>query len=304
MSADNQSISASVSASITEGEAGGSISLERCSAGRDQEKACAARFKAVPPGVMTFDGLDEGWAVIRVWRSAGVSPSLYKSAANTTRGIESLGSRVETITETVTFSGSAQAALGKGYALTSGPAILARTPFLAAGGGPAPAPAYSNGMFKTSRPAYGTLVVSYQAVYTAYKVYYGLPEWVIDRIFKGGGNMEDATIPPVVVMAYDGGVSATLQIERRIMQVKPAPCENNEWVTDPGASTIVKYKVFTESQLDEYGNPKPNADYLTSVTYLKHVEYCKAEPTRRRAQSFPKPKADNIQIISVEQGSI
>ncbi|MDH5639055.1 MAG: hypothetical protein OEZ04_11230 [Nitrospinota bacterium] len=262
-------------------------------------------FRAIPPGVITFQNLEPGHAVLRLWHSQNLSPSIHISASHADKGYDRLGSRVETIVEAVTFSGSTEAVLSKGFSIAGGVRVLAATPFVDANGGGVAGPFYSNGKYTTKEPAFGTLVVEYIASYTAYRVYYGLPDWVIQRIFVDGARIEDFSLPPVLVMAFDKGHAATAQIERRIAQSRPAPCENNEWLTDVGASVVVKYNVYTEKNLDpDTGEPKPGADYLTTAAYLVHEEYCKAEPARRRRQEFSKPSAKNIKIISIEKGKI
>jgi hypothetical protein len=300
-----QALTASTSTNIVEGGKDGTVSLDRDSGGIDQERAAQILYNIVPPGVIKFGDVEPGYATIRVFNSSNLSPILYISSSYSDKRYERLGNRIEyDIVESVSFSGSSEVSLSKGYAIYGGVSVLTATPFLNADGGNVSVPSYKDGKFTTNAKAYGTLIVQYSAKYTAYRVYYGLPDWVITRIFVNGESKENFTIPPLVVMAYDEGRSATAQIERKISDNRPAQCKNNEWVTDPGSSKIVKYKIYTESQLDEYGNPKANADFLTSVTYLKHVEYCKDEPTRKRAQEFPMPSANNIEVISVEYGSL
>ena len=308
-----QALTASASANIVEGGKEGTISLDRDSGGIDQERAAQILYNIVPPGVIKFGDVEPGYATIRMFHSDNLSPTLYISSSYSDKRYERLGARIEyDIVESVSFSGSSEVSLSKGYAIYGSATILTATPFLNAEGvdiatnegGNLATPSYKDGKFIAKAKVYGTLIVKYSARYTAYRVYYGLPDWVIKRIYTDGQSKNDFTIPPLVVMAYDEGHSATVQIERKISDDKPAQCKNNEWVTDPGSSQIVKYKVYTESQLDGYGNPKFNADFLTATGYLKHVEYCKNEPTRKRVQEFPMPSANNIKVISVEYGSL
>ena len=302
--AGGQGLVTTTSASITEGAVEGSISIERCSSGVDQERACAAMFRAVPPGVMKFDSVEPGYAVIKLWHSPSLSPALYISASHANRGYEKLGARTETIVEAVSFSGSAEATLSKGHS-ASGVTVLQATPFMDSRGIGMARPSYTNGQFVASRPAFGTLVVSYHARYTAYRIYYGLPDWVIKKIFLVGASMEDFTIPPLLVMAFDRGHAATAQIERRIAQVRPPDCQADEWITDPGESTVVKYRVYSEEDLDpQTGQPKSGANHLTALGYLKHVECCKQRVSRKRIQNYPMPQGKNIEIISVTKGAL
>ncbi|MDH5510172.1 MAG: hypothetical protein OEZ32_07420 [Nitrospinota bacterium] len=302
---EKQAVNTTATASITEGDGKGSISLERCSSGIDQEKACAATFTAKPPGIMTYEGFRPGYVTLRLWHSPGLSPALHVAASHSDKKYERLGRRTEEgIVEAVTFSGSTEVSLGKGFT-ASGVRVLVSTPFLDAKGGNVPAPSYSHGKFTTREPAYGTLVVEYTASYTAYRVYYGLPDWVAQKIFSVGGALEDFTIPPVLVMAFDKGASAAIQLERKIMQVRPPDCKDDEWLTDAGESTVVKYKIFSEADLDpDTKLPKPGANHLTAVGYVKHVEYCKQRVSRIRTQNYPVPDANNIEIISISRGSI
>ncbi|MDH5637429.1 MAG: hypothetical protein OEZ04_02950 [Nitrospinota bacterium] len=301
---EKQAVDATTTASITDADAKGSISLERCSSGIDQERACAATFTTKPPGIMTYEGFKPGYATVRLWHSPNRSPALHIAASHADKNYERLGARAEKVVETVTFSGSKEASLNKGHS-ASGVQVLVSTPFVNADGGNVPAPSYSHGKYTTREPAYGTLVVEYTASYTAYRVYYGLPDWVAQKIFSMGGDLEDFTIPPVLVMAFDKGNSATMSLERKIMQVRPPDCKDDEWLTDAGESTVVKYKVFSEADLDETTKlPKPGANYLTALGYVKHVEYCKQRVSRTRTQNYPVPDANNIEIISISKGSV
>ncbi|MDH4182643.1 MAG: hypothetical protein OEV92_00340 [Nitrospinota bacterium] len=291
----NLALSSQANASITGGKEG-AISIERCSGGRDQEKACVAMFLASPPGVIKFDSIEPGCAVVRLWASPDLSPTLHVAGAYANQPIERLGKRQDTIVETVTFSGSMEAALSKGHS-ASGVKVLASTPFIGA------TPSYHDGAFRVTEPSWGCLVVEYTAYYTAYRVYYGLPDWAIQKIFREGKNQADFTLPPVLVMAMDGGKSSTAQIERRIASSIPPDCKDDDWLTDEGESTWVEYKVFPDSEMNpSTGTPKTNANYLTVRDYLKEVQYCRHRVSRKKVVTRSVPSGKNIEIIRTGKG--
>ena len=281
-----------------------SISLERCSSGKDQERACVPEFQAIPPGVMKYAGDQPGYAVIRLWSPPDLSPGIYVSGACSSKGLSGLGRRSETIVETISFSGSTEAALSKGHS-ASGPRIINSTHFENAKGQPVPSPSYNDGVYRTTESCWGAMVVEYSASYSAYRVYYGLPDWLARKVYMEGGRLEDYTVPPVMVMAIDKGHSAHIQIERRIAKVSPPDCQNNDFVTDTANSQVVKYKVYPESSMNYNTtppSPKPGASYLITTSYLKHVTYCKHRTSLTRTESYSLPRGDNIEIISVYNG--
>ena len=292
---ESKAVNAQATASITAGQAEGSLSLERDSTGQDQERAIVPMYIAVPPGVLRFDGADDGFSIIRLWDTASIGPALYVSGANATHSpqVERLGTRTDTLTEILTFSGSKEASLSKGV-LAQNVTILAQSIFIG------PTPSYSNGAFRASGETFGSIVVQYTARYTAYKIYYNLPDWVVQRIFRDGIDEKDITIPPVLVMAYASGISASMQIERRIASTVPTSCNNNEWEADPDNCQYIEYKIYPDSEMDNTVTPpvpKPNANFLTNKAYLKYTEFCKAEHTRKRQQTFTLPRGNNIEVV-------
>jgi len=306
MTTARQSVTATASPSFQEDKEQGNISIERCSSGRDQETACTVMYRVDPPGVMKYDSVEPGCAVIRLWYPEGLNPELFISGAHSDKPKESLGRRREKVVETLTFNGSSEATISKPFS-ASGLTVLATSVFIGKDGSPAAAPIQRGQTFRTSEPAYGAIVVEYEAAYDAYRIYYGLPEWVILQVFQGGRDIAHVTIPPVMVMAFAKGHAVQAQIERRIMKVAPPDCKDDDWDTDTAESIYVEYKTFPDKSMNKSVTPhvpKPNADYLTTRAYIKHVEYCKQRANKKRIHTFPDPKGDNILVIGRYNGAI
>ena len=288
------------SVSVTKAADIGSMSLEKDSSGQDQEKGVSSYFIAVPPGILKFDSLAPGHAVIRLWDPNEVNPSLHVPRANTVKPNEVLGSRSDTITEALSFNNSREATLSKGR-IAYDVSVIAQSAFI---GGPVPT--YSNGKFIASSPTTGSMIVEYKANYKAYKIYYGLPDWVIQRVMIEGQNVRDVTIPPLIIMAYAGGQTATLQIERKITTSTPPDCKDDEWKTSE-KSIWVEYNVYPESEMDydvSPPEPKAGANFLTSKAYVEHIQYCSQNSNRLKTQIYPVPTGDNIVIVKYGKGAV
>jgi len=263
-------------------------------------------YRVDPPGVMKFDSVEPGSAVIRLWYPAGLNPELFISGAHSDKPKESLGRRREKVVETLTFNGSSEATISKPLS-ASGISVLATSIFIGKDGNSASTPRQDGYTFRTSEPAYGAIVVEYEAAYDAYRIYYGLPDWVIRQVYMEGRDIAHVTIPPLMAMAFAKGHAAQAQIERRIMKVAPPDCKDDDWATDTAESIYVEYKTFPDKSMNKTVTPhvpKPNADYLTTRAYVRHVEYCKNRVNKKRIHSFPDPQGDNIQILGRYNGAI
>jgi hypothetical protein len=310
-----RAIEATAQTSMSEAKESGSISIERCSSGRDHEQAAQIMYRVVPPGVVTFDSVEPGSATIRLWYPSGLTPTLFVSGAATDKPREFLGRRREKVVETLSFSGSAEATLSKGFA-ASGITVVAETAFINKDGGGVGTPVYHDGAFRVTDPAYGAIVVEYEAAYDAHRIYYGLPDWVIRRAFidpmgqsraTNGEGLAHLTVPPVFVAAFAKGHMATALIERRIMNVTPPDCKDDDWLTDMFESTYCKYRFYPDYAMTTTTprTVKEPGIYQESKAYIKHVQYCRNKPNRKKIQTYPEPKGDNIVVYpGYIQGSI
>ncbi|MBF0182793.1 MAG: hypothetical protein HQM06_00185 [Magnetococcales bacterium] len=133
-----------------------------------------------------------------------------------------LGRRHDRVVETLTWVHSQGQFLRFAY---DQPAVTLReaTPFYDRDGKQVSAPLYhpAQGLFHHDKPVTGALVVEYQPEYFLYEVHYGTGEEVVTELaFRSiqlawlMGNIEDALLPEVRVIALSGQQAAQLSFKR------------------------------------------------------------------------------------------